>query len=134
MVVYPSTSFEPLTVLQAVSEEHCTLLHGVPSMFLAMLNHPEFATFDLSSLRGGLSGGASCPSELMQRIINDMHMKEVTIAYGMTETSPKSTQTLPTTEFENVFRQWVWFSHLEVKIVDTETGETLPIGEVGRKY
>lgn len=131
-VVYPSSSFEPLTVLQAVSEERCTLLHGVPSMFLAMLNHPEFSTFDLSSLRGGLSGGASCPSELMQRVINDMHMKELSIAYGMTETSPKSTQTLPTTEFKKrISTVGVVQPHLEVKIVDTETGETLPIGEVG---
>ena len=101
-------------------------------MFLAMLNHPEFSTFDLSSLRGGLSGGASCPSELMQRVINDMHMKELSIAYGMTETSPKSTQTLPTTEFKKrISTVGVVQPHLEVKIVDTETGETLPIGEVG---
>ena len=98
----------------------------------AILNHPEFSKFDLSSLRTGVSGGASCPRELMQRIIKDMHMSELTIAYGMTETSPKATQTLPSTEFEKrIATVGVVQPHLEVKVVDTFNGETLPIGEVG---
>lgn len=131
-LVYPSSSFDPLRVLQAISEEKCTVLHAVPSMFLAILNHPEFSKFDLSSLRTGVSGGASCPRELMQRIIKDMHMSELTIAYGMTETSPKATQTLPTTEFEKrIATVGVVQPHLEVKVVDPFSGETLPIGEVG---
>ncbi|PNK60177.1 AMP-binding protein [Psychrobacter sp. FDAARGOS_221] len=131
-LVYPSTSFDPLTVLQAIDAEKCTALHAVPSMFLAILNHPDFDQYDVSSLRTGVSGGSSCPRELMQRIINDMHMRDLTIAYGMTETSPKSTQTLPTTSFEKcISTVGLVQPHLEVKIVDTETRETLPIGEVG---
>ena len=131
-LVYPSSSFDPLSVLQAINEEKCTVLHAVPSMFLAILNHPDFARFDLSSLRTGVSGGASCPRELMQRIIKQMHMSELTIAYGMTETSPKATQTLPTTEFEKrIATVGVVQPHLEVKVVDPLNGQTLPIGEVG---
>nr|WP_228127153.1 AMP-binding protein [Psychrobacter lutiphocae] len=131
-VVYPSTSFEPLAVLQAIDAEKCTALHAVPSMFLAILNHPDFAQYDVSSLRTGVSGGSSCPRELMQRIINDMHMQQLTIAYGMTETSPKSTQTLPTTSFEKrISTVGLVQPHLEVKVVDPRTGDTLPIGEVG---
>ncbi len=131
-LVYPSSSFEPLAVLQAISEEKCTALHAVPSMFLALLNHPQCHDYDLTSLRTGVSGGANCPRELMERIISEMHMKELTIAYGMTETSPKSTQTLPTTAIEKrVSTVGLVQPHLEVKIVDTETGATLPIGEIG---
>lgn len=131
-IVYPSASFDPISVLQAIDEERCTVLHAVPTMYLAMLNHPDFRQYDTSSLRTGLSGGASCPMELMQRIINDMHMTELTIGYGMTETSPKSCHSLPTTPIEKrISTVGLVQPHLEVKIVDTETGETLPIGEVG---
>lgn len=131
-LVYPSTSFEPIAVLQAIDEEKCTAIHAVPTMYLAMLNHPDFHQYDTSSLRTGLSGGASCPMELMQRIINEMHVKEITIGYGMTETSPKSCHSLPTTPIEKrISTVGLVQPHLQVKIVDTETGETLPIGEVG---
>lgn len=131
-LVYPSTSFEPLTVLKAVSGEGCTLLHAVPSMFLSILNHPDFDKYDLSTLRTGITGGSSCPLELMQRIINDMHMDELTIAYGMTETSPKATQTLPITSLEKrISTVGLVQAHLQVKIVDSETKETLPINQVG---
>ncbi len=131
-LVYPSESFEPLAVLEAVNDEKCTVLHAVPSMFLAILSQPDFAKFDVKSLRTGISGGSSCPMELMERIINDMHMSELTIAYGMTETSPKSTQTLPITSLEKrISTVGLVQDHLEVKIIDPETGETLPIGEIG---
>ncbi len=131
-IVYPSASFDPISVLQAIDQEKCTVLHAVPTMYLTMLNHPDFRQYDTSSLRTGLSGGASCPMELMQRIINDMHMTELTIGYGMTETSPKSCHSLPTTPIEKrISTVGLVQPHLEVKIVDTETGETLPIGEVG---
>lgn len=131
-IVYPSASFDPVNVLQAIDEEKCTVLHAVPTMYLAMLNHPDFSQYDTSSLRTGLSGGASCPMELMQRIINDMHITELTIGYGMTETSPKSCHSLPTTPIEKrISTVGLVQPHLEVKIVNTETGETLPIGEVG---
>ncbi len=131
-LVYPSTSFDPIRVLQAIDEEKCTVLHAVPTMYLALLNHPEFSQYDMSSLRTGISGGASCPMELMQRIMNDMHMKELTIAYGMTETSPKSCHSLPTTPIDKrIATVGLVQPHLEVKIVDTDTGDTLPIGQVG---
>lgn len=131
-IVYPSASFDPVNVLQAIDEEKCTVLHAVPTMYLAMLNHPDFSQYDTSSLRTGLSGGASCPMELMQRIINDMYITELTIGYGMTETSPKSCHSLPTTPIEKrISTVGLVQPHLEVKIVNTETGETLPIGEVG---
>ncbi len=131
-IVYPSTSFEPLSVLQAIEAEKCTTLHGVPSMFIAMLNHPDFDSFDLSSLRTGIMGGSSCPLELMQQVINRMNMKDITIAYGMTETSPESCQSLPNTPIEKkISTVGLVQPHLEVKIVNPETGETLPIGETG---
>ncbi len=131
-IVYPSTSFEPLSVLQAIEAEKCTVLHGVPSMFIAMLNHPDFDSFDLSSLRTGIMGGSSCPLELMQQVINRMNMKDITIAYGMTETSPESCQSLPNTPIEKkISTVGLVQPHLEVKIVNPETGETLPIGETG---
>ncbi len=131
-VVYPSTSFDPVSVLETIDAEKCTVLHAVPTMYLAMLNHPDFKQYDTTSLRTGLSGGASCPVELMQRIINDMHVSEITIGYGMTETSPKSCHSLPTTPFDKrISTVGLVQPHLEVKIVDTETGETLPIGQVG---
>ena len=92
-MIYPSAAFDPLAALQAVAEERATALYGVPTMFIAMLDHPERRGFDLSSLRTGIMAGATCPIEVMKRVIDEMHMNEVQIAYGMTETSPVSTQT-----------------------------------------
>ncbi|HYX64604.1 MAG TPA: AMP-binding protein, partial [Burkholderiales bacterium] len=91
-MVYPNDGFEPRLTLEAIAEEHCTVLYGVPTMFIAELEHPQFASFDLTSLRTGIMAGAPCPIEVMKRVIKDMHMREVTIAYGMTETSPVSFQ------------------------------------------
>jgi fatty-acyl-CoA synthase len=92
-MVYPSEGFDPLAVLQTVQEEKCTALYGVPTMFIAELDHPDFSKFDLSSLRTGVMAGSPCPVEVMKRVITLMHMHEVEICYGMTETSPVSTQT-----------------------------------------
>src|SRR5208283_4007338 len=91
-MVSPSEGFEPLAALEAVEAERCTGLHGVPTMFIAMLEHPEFGRFDLRSLRTGIMAGSPCPVEVMRRVVDKMHMNEVTIAYGMTETSPVSFQ------------------------------------------
>ncbi len=92
-MVYPDAAFEPRSVLEAVQAERCTGLYGVPTMFIAELEHPDFERFDLSTLRTGIMAGAPCPTEIMRRVVAEMHMKEVTIAYGMTETSPVSFQT-----------------------------------------
>ncbi|WP_367108476.1 AMP-binding protein [uncultured Psychrobacter sp.] len=133
--VYPNDGFDPLTVLQAVEEEKCTALLGVPTMFIAELDHPDFDKFDLSSLRTGIMGGSSCPIEVMRRVMDKMHMKEVTIAYGMTETSPASCQTSSQTPLEKrVSTVGMVLPALEIKIVDTQTGETVPIGETGELY
>ena len=131
-IVYPSDGFDPLLVLQAVEKEQCTGLHGVPTMFIAELDHPEFKRFDLSSLRTGIMAGSSCPIEVMRRVIDEMHMSEVTIAYGMTETSPVSCQTNKHTPLEKqVATVGLVQPALEVKVIDTKTGETLPIGKTG---
>jgi fatty-acyl-CoA synthase len=94
-MVIPAEAFEPGAVLQAVQDERCTALYGVPTMFVAELAHPDFDSFDLSSLRTGVMAGSPCPVEVMKQCIDRMHMTDVTICYGMTETSPVSTQTLP---------------------------------------
>ena len=99
-MIYPAEAFDPQLTLQAVAEERATGLYGVPTMFIAMLDHPQRAGFDLSSLRTGIMAGATCPIEVMRRVISDMHMGEVQIAYGMTETSPVSIQTGPADELE----------------------------------
>src|SRR5207237_7586802 len=99
-MVYPAPTFDVLAVLKTVEAERCTGLHGVPTMFIAELEHPEFARFDLSSLRTGIMAGAPCPEEVMRRVIERMHMRDVTIAYGMTETSPVSFQTSPADTLE----------------------------------
>lgn len=131
-IVYPNDGFEPLSVLEAVQAEKCTGLHGVPTMFIAELDHPDFEKYDLSTLRTGIMAGSSCPIELMRRVIDKMHLKEITIAYGMTETSPVSCQTNKHTPLEKqVATVGLVQPNLEVKIIDTETGETLPIGETG---
>ena len=131
-IVYPNDGFDPITVLETVQKEQCTGLHGVPTMFIAELDHPDFANYDLSTLRTGIMAGSSCPIEVMRRVIDQMHMKEVTIAYGMTETSPVSCQTNQHTPLEKqVSTVGLVQPNLEVKIVNPETGETLGIGEIG---
>src|SRR6201996_7895817 len=125
-MVYPSEGFDPLAVLQAVEAERCTALYGVPTMFLAELEHPDFAGFDLSSLRTGLMAGSPCPIEVMRHVIDKMHMAEVTIAYGMTETSPVSFQSARSDSIERrVSTVGRVLPHIEVKIVD-ENGHTVP--------
>ena len=130
-MVYPSEAFDPLEVLRAVATERCTHLYGVPTMFISILGHEQFRAFDLGSLRGGIMAGAPCPAEVMKAVIGQMHMSEVTIAYGMTETSPVSFQTRRSDPFaarvETVGRV---MPHLEVKIVDDQ-GCIVPRGESG---
>jgi fatty-acyl-CoA synthase len=118
-VVYPSEGFEPLAVLQSIEAEKCTALFGVPTMFIAELSHPEFSKFDLRSLRTGIMAGAPCPIEVMKRVVEDMHMREVTIAYGMTETSPVSFQSGTSDSLERrVSTVGRIMPHVECKIVD----------------
>jgi fatty-acyl-CoA synthase len=131
-IVYPTDAFDPLLVLQAVQQERCTGLHGVPTMFIAELDHPRFREFDLSTLRTGIMAGSPCPIEVMKRVVSDMHMREVTIAYGMTETSPVSCQSTVDTSLEKrVSTVGKTQPHLEVKIVDPENGQTVPVGTSG---
>ena len=131
-IVYPNDAFDPLTVLQAVQDERCTGLHGVPTMFIAELDHPRFKEFDLSTLRTGIMAGSPCPIEVMKRVVSDMHMSEVTIAYGMTETSPVSCQSTTDTPLEKrVSTVGKTQPHLEVKIVDPDSGKTVPVGASG---
>ncbi len=131
-VIYPSDSFEPSSVLEAVQNEKATALYGVPTMFLAELNLPEFDRYDLSSLRTGIMAGALCPAELMKKINKEMHLEEMEIAYGMTETSPVSTQTRHDAPFDKrVSTVGRVMPHTEIKIIDPETGQTTPIGNPG---
>jgi fatty-acyl-CoA synthase len=130
-MVYPNDAFEPISVLEAVQAERCAALYGVPTMFIALLNHPEFARFDLASLRTGIMAGSPCPIEVMKRVIAEMHMAEVTIAYGMTETSPVSVQSAVDDPLElRVSTVGRIQPHLEVKIVDQE-GRIVPRGSTG---
>jgi fatty-acyl-CoA synthase len=130
-MVYPTEGFDPLAVLQAVAEERCQALYGVPTMFIAMLGHPDFAAFDLSSLRTGIMAGSPCPIEVMRQVIDRMHMPEVTIAYGMTETSPVSFQSGTDDSLDRrVSTVGRIQPHLEVKIVD-EAGRIVPRGTAG---
>jgi fatty-acyl-CoA synthase len=130
-MVYPSEGFEPLAVLEAVEAERCTTLYGVPTMFIAELSHPDFKRFDLKSLRTGIMAGSPCPIEVMKRVIAKMNMKEVTIAYGMTETSPVSFQTSWDDPLERrVSTVGRIHPHVEVKIVDAE-GHVVPPGTPG---
>ena len=131
-IVYPNDAFDPLTVLETVQKEKCTGLHGVPTMFIAELDHPDFAKYDLSTLRTGIMAGSPCPIEVMKRVQRDMNMGEVTIAYGMTETSPVSCQSSTSTPLDKrVSTVGLVQPHLEVKIIDPETGETVPRGATG---
>ncbi|HJS85634.1 MAG TPA: AMP-binding protein [Acetobacteraceae bacterium] len=130
-MVFPGEGFDPLATLQTVAEERCTALHGVPTMFIAELDHPDFAGFDLSSLRTGIMAGAPCPIEVMRRTVAQMHLSEITIAYGMTETSPVSTQTTVDDPLERrVSTVGKVFPHVEIKIVDPQ-GNIVPRGTSG---
>ena len=130
-MIYPAEGFEPLAVLEAVESEQCTTVYGVPTMFIAMLNHPAFSRFDLSSLRTGIMAGSPCPSSVMEEVIARMHMSEVTIAYGMTETSPVSFQSDTDDAFDlRVGTVGRVQPHLEVKIVDA-AGAIVAMGESG---
>jgi len=130
-MVYPAESFEPLAVLETVQDERCSALYGVPTMFIAMLNHPEFGRFDLSSLRTGIMAGSPCPIEVMRQVVDRMHMRQVTIAYGMTETSPVSFQSGIDDPLERrVSTVGRIQPHLEVKVIDPD-GRVVGRGETG---
>ncbi len=131
-VVLPADAFEPGAVLDSVQAERCTVLYGVPTMFIAELDHPDFDSYDLSSLRTGIMAGSPCPVEVMRKVVDRMHMSEVTICYGMTETSPVSTQTGAEDDLEHrtatVGRV---HPHVEIRVADPDTGRTLARGETG---
>jgi fatty-acyl-CoA synthase len=131
-MVIPAPSFDPVATLRAIEAERCTGVYGVPTMFIAMQNAPDFGSYDLRSLRTGLMAGSPCPTEVMKRCISEMHMAEVGIAYGMTETSPVSTQTRTDDDLE---RRTATIGrvhpHVEVKVIDPVTGETVPRGTTG---
>ena len=130
-MVFPSEAFEPLAVLEAVSTQACTALHGVPTMFIAVLEHPDFDSFDFSHLRTGIMAGAPCPIEVMRKVINKMNMTQVTIAYGMTETSPVSFQSATDDPLEKrVATVGRIHPHVQVKIID-EKGLVVPRGTSG---
>ncbi|GAA0786417.1 AMP-binding protein [Marinobacterium sediminicola] len=131
-MIYPDEGFEPTSVLKAVHSQKATALYGVPTMFIAELDHPEFESFDLSTLRTGIMAGSICPTEVMKQVINKMHMSEVQIAYGMTETSPVSTQTGASDSIEKrVSTVGRTQPHLESKIIDPGNGQIVPRGEIG---
>jgi fatty-acyl-CoA synthase len=131
-MVIPAPAFEPEATLRAVAAERCTALYGVPTMFIAELDHPDFDKYDLTALRTGIMAGSPCPVEVMKRVIADMHMAEVTICYGMTETSPVSTQTAADDSLDKrVGTVGRVHPHVEIKIVDPETGATVERGGSG---
>jgi fatty-acyl-CoA synthase len=131
-MIYPSEAFDPMATLEAVQAERATALYGVPTMFIAELGHPEFGNYDLRSLRTGLIGGAPCPIEVMKQIKTLMHMDEIEIIYGMTETAPVSFQTRVGTPLEKqVGTVGQIHPHVEVKIVDPASGQIVPIGTSG---
>src|SRR6267154_5953544 len=130
-MVYPSEGFDPLATLETIAAERCTALHGVPTMFIAEMDHPDFAKFDLSSLRTGIMAGSPCPIEVMRRAIERMHLSEITIAYGMTETSPVSFQCSTDDPIvRRVSTVGRVLPHIEVNIVDAE-GRIVPRGTAG---
>jgi fatty-acyl-CoA synthase len=131
MMVFPGEGFDPLATLQTVAEERCTALYGVPTMFIAELEHKEFSSFDLSSLRTGMMAGAPCPAEVMRKCVETMHLSEITIGYGMTETSPVSFQTaIGDPEEKQVATVGRIHPHIEVKIIDAD-GRIVPRGQPG---
>ncbi len=131
-MIYASEGFEPVAVLEAVEVERATALYGVPTMFIAELEHPKFDSYDLSSLRTGIMAGSPCPVEVMKKVNDLMNMREVEIAYGMTETSPVSTQTRHDAPLDKrVSTVGRVLPHTEIKIIDPETGQVVPVGEKG---
>jgi fatty-acyl-CoA synthase len=131
-MIYTGEGFDPKSVLQAVHQEKATSLYGVPTMFIAQLTDPDFASYDLTSLRTGIMAGSICPAEVMKKVNDKMHMKEVQIAYGMTETSPVSTQTSSLDPFDKqVTTVGRTQPHIETKIVDPANGNVVPRGEIG---
>jgi fatty-acyl-CoA synthase len=131
-MVIPAPAFEPVAVLEAVQEERCTSLYGVPTMFIAELEHERFAEFDLSSLRTGIMAGSPCPIETMRRVVSEMNMEEVTICYGMTETSPVSTQTGADDPLDKrVGTVGRVHPHVEIKVIDPQTERIVERGETG---
>jgi fatty-acyl-CoA synthase len=130
-MIFPGEAFDPLATMQTVNDERCTALHGVPTMFIAQLDHPDFRRFDFSTLRTGIMAGAPCPIEVMKRVVADMHLGEITIAYGMTETSPVSFQSATDDPLnKRVATVGRVQPHLQCKVVDA-TGEIVPVGETG---
>jgi fatty-acyl-CoA synthase len=131
-IVVPAPAFDPAATLQAVQDERCTSLYGVPTMFIAELALPDFASYDTSSLRTGIMAGSPCPVEVMKRVVAEMHIEEVTIMYGMTETSPVSTMTRREDDLERrVSTVGTVLPHVEVQVVDPESGLTVPTGTPG---
>ncbi len=130
--ILTSASFDPGAVLAAVQEEKATAIGGVPTMFIAELQHPDFAKYDLTSLRSAVMGGSPCPVELLKRVNSEMHCRDVGVVYGQTEASPVITMTDPSDDFEQrTSTIGVAFENVEVKIINPATGETLPVGELG---
>ena len=130
-MVYPTEAFEPKATLETIQAEKCTAVYGVPTMFVAMLSEPDFKSYDLTSLRTGIMAGSPCPIEVMKRTISEMHMEEITIAYGMTETSPVITQTGVKESVERrVSTVGAAYPHTEVKVVDAEN-RIVPVGQQG---
>jgi fatty-acyl-CoA synthase len=131
-MVIPADYFDPLATMQAVHDERCTAVYGVPTMFIAELSHPRLREFDFTSLRTGIMAGSLCPIDLMRRVIREMHCSELTICYGLTEASPVITQTTTDDTLERktttVGRA---LPHTEVKIIDPQTGQLVPLGENG---
>jgi fatty-acyl-CoA synthase len=131
-MVIPAESFDPLAVMATVQAERCTSLYGVPTMFIAELDHPEFAAYDFASLRTGIMAGSPCPVEVMKKVQKDMHMPEVTICYGMTETSPVSTQSRVDDPLDKrVSTVGQVHPHVEIKVIDPTTGRVVPRGTPG---
>ncbi|MBO0729959.1 MAG: AMP-binding protein [Acidimicrobiaceae bacterium] len=131
-IVIPAPLFDPASTLRAVQAERCTSLYGVPTMFIAELALPDFASYDLSSLRTGIMAGSPCPVEVMKQVISEMHMEEVAICYGMTETSPVSTQTRPDDDLQRrTSTVGQVMPHVEVKVIDPATGLVVPPGTPG---
>jgi fatty-acyl-CoA synthase len=131
-IVYPAAAFDPGATLKAIEQERCTSLYGVPTMFIAQLAHPDFAATNFSSLRTGIMAGSPCPVEVMKQVTAQMHMPEVGIAYGMTETSPVSTQTAAGDSLDRrTATVGQALPHVEIKVIDPETGRIVPRGTPG---
>jgi fatty-acyl-CoA synthase len=131
-IVYPAPSFDPVATLEACAGERCTSLYGVPTMFIAQLGHERFSEFDLSSLRTGIMAGSPCPIEVMKRVNDEMGISQIGIAFGMTETSPVSTQVRIDDTLEHRCETvGQVMPHTEIKVIDPVSGRTLPRGEAG---